>query len=84
MTNKKEIVYSTRKFGELSKSELDVYLDFSADVLHLLNGFDVWYAENCFAEEDDKKYEKEVLKRFEVLIDLKDELEIKVYNNLID
>lgn len=74
-------IYHHDYFGHLTKEDLDIYFDFIGEVIYNLNGFDVWVAENIFNENDSKKYDKEIIERYELLLELRDELEDKLYGD---
>lgn len=77
----KNTFYTHKNFGELSKEELDLYLEFLADTLHKLSGFDVWEAENVHDESDAKKWEEKALSLFTEIHDSKYHLEDSIYGN---
>lgn len=81
MTKEKEIFHTSPHFGEMSKEELNLYLDFLAKVMFNLDGFEVWEAENIFSEEDDSKWNEEATWRYKKLIQEKIDLQNKVYGN---
>lgn len=80
MKKPKDVFYIHKNFSELSKKELDLYLDFLAKVMSNLNGFDVWEAENIFSEEDTDKWNRMVIERYTALIEEKNKLENEIYN----
>lgn len=81
MKKTKEVVYSNKNFGDLCKEELEMYLDFLAKTMFNLDGFEVWEAENVFSEEDNNKWDSEVIERYKILIEEKTKLENKIYGN---
>lgn len=81
MKKTKEIIYQHPNFSNLSKEELDLYLDFLAKIMHSLNGFEVWEAENVHSEEEQPEWEKEAIERYKGLIEEKTKLENKIYGN---
>lgn len=72
-----------KNFGELSKEEVLLYLDFVANVMYNLNGFEVWEAENVHDKDDDAKWDTEAAERYGKIIDAKCKLENKIYGNFI-
>lgn len=80
MSKQKNVIYTHEHFKNLSKEKLDAYLNFAANVLFNLNGFDVWEAENVFSEEDEEKWDKEVIERYNSLIEERNKLDDKINN----
>lgn len=81
MGTPKEVVYQHPNFSNLSKEELDLYLDFLAKVMNNLNGFEVWEVENVYSEDEIPKWNEEVIERYKGIIEEKTKLENKIYGN---
>lgn len=79
--NIREVTINHSKFGEMTIEELRYILDFASNALSVMNGFEVWEAENIFSQEDDTEWNKKVIEDFTKLMGHHDTYETNLFGS---